>query len=85
MRAKYIGEDCVYADPVAAQSIMLENGQVYDIETEYEGPQLLVNGQMLIHPDATIWVVFSDKNIRMPYAPDLVDTQWTVVEDDSSR
>ena len=85
MKAKYIGEDCVYADPVAAQSIMLEHDKVYNIEVEHEGPQCFVNGQAIIHPDATLWVIFPDKNIRMPYAPDLVDTQWTVVEDDSSR
>ena len=85
MKARYIGEDCVYADPIAAQSIMLENGKAYDIETEYEGPQLFVNNQMIAHPDATVWVSFPDKNIRMPYAPDLVDSQWRVMEDDSSR
>lgn len=72
---KYIGEDCVYADPVAAQSIHLENGKDYNVQIQHEGPMMVINGQQIESPDSTYWVCF-DNGVRMPYAPQCLPRQW---------
>lgn len=82
---RYIGDDTIFHNLVPCIDKQLVNGKCYDVELQIDSPQIIVNGQAIAHPDATVWVVFPDKNIRMPYAPDLVDSQWRVMEDDSSR
>lgn len=78
MKAQYIGEDCVYADPISAQSTVLENGKEYDIDTRYDSPQIIINNQVVEHPDATIWVMVN--GVEIPYAPSLLDNFWRAVE-----
>lgn len=74
--AKYIGEDMVYADPVSAKSIVLENGKEYDAQFHYDGPQVIINSQVVHHPDATIWAVLENGQINIPFAPDLISNFW---------
>ena len=74
--AKYIGEDMVYADPVSAKSIVLENGKEYDAQFHYDGPQVIINSQAVYSPDATIWAVLENGQINIPFAPDLISNFW---------
>lgn len=76
MMATYIGEDCVYADPISAKSIMLENNKQYNIDTRYDGPTIIVNNQQVVSPNATTWVIVDGVNI--PYAPQLIQNFWKV-------
>ena len=74
--ATYIGENCVYGDPISGKSVVLENGKEYQAEFHYEGPQMIVNGQVIHHPDATIWAVLENGQVNIPYAPDLFSNFW---------
>ena len=77
MMATYIGEDCVYADPISAKSIVLENNKQYDINTRYDEPSIVINNErVVLSPNATVWVTVEDVNI--PYAPDLIQNFWKV-------
>lgn len=74
--SKYIGEDMVYGDPVTGQSICLENGTDYNVQFHYEGPQVVINNQVVQHPDATIWAVIDDGRVNIPFAPNLIHDFW---------
>ena len=74
--AKYIGEDMFYGDPVTGQSITLQNGAEYNVQFQYERPQMIVNGQAIHHPEATIWAVIDNGKVNIPFAPDLIRTFW---------
>ena len=73
---KYIGEDMVYGDPVTGQSITLQNGTDYNVQFQYDGPQAIINSQVLYHPDATIWAILENGQINIPFAPDLISNFW---------
>lgn len=76
MNFKYSGEDFVYADPLTGQSVLIENDKVYDIVPKYDGPQMIVNGMAVYHPDATIWAVVDDGRVNIPYAPERFHVYW---------
>ena len=69
---KYIGEDMFYGDPVTGQSITLQNGTDYNVQFQFDGGQTIVNGQVLYHPDSTMWAVIDDGRVNIPFAPDLI-------------
>lgn len=74
--ATYIGEDCVYGDPISGKSVVLENGKEYQVEFHYDGPQTIINGQVLYHPDATIWAILENGQVSIPYAVELFANFW---------
>jgi uncharacterized protein YlzI (FlbEa/FlbD family) len=74
---KYIGESTEWHNLSPDVTIELKNGEDYDVQLQQEGPQMIVNGQMVIHPDTTIWAVFNGREqIRIPYAANLVNNFW---------
>lgn len=74
--AIYIGEDCVYGDPISGKSVVLENGKEYQAEFRYEGPQTIINNQAIYHPDATIWAILGNGQVGIPYAVELFPNFW---------
>ena len=70
--AKYIGEDMFYGDPITGQSITLQNGTDYNVQFQYDGTQTIINGQVIYHPEATMWAV----RVNIPFAPDLISNFW---------
>ena len=75
--AKYIGEDMVYADPISAKSIVLENGKEYDAQFQYDCvPQVIINSQVVQPPGATVWAILENGQINIPFAPDLISNFW---------
>lgn len=57
--------------------IAVEENQEYDIDIQYEGPQIIINGQQTLHPDGTLWVVFQGQG-RIPYSKECIKRQWEV-------
>ena len=74
--AKYIGEDMFYGDPIIGQSITLQNGTDYNVQFQYDGTQTIINGQVIYHPEATMWTVIDDGRVNIPFAPDLISNFW---------
>lgn len=74
--AKYIGEDMFYGDPFTGQSITLQNGTDYNVQFQYDGPQTIINGQIIYPPEATMWAVIDEGKVNIPFAPDLISNFW---------
>lgn len=74
-KVKYIGQKEEYTDILTKEDIVLSPGEYYDIDISLDGPQMIVNGQQMIHPDSTVWIHVGDK-ISIPYAPSLVSNFW---------
>lgn len=77
MLTKYIGEDEEWHNLLPSKTIELKNSQLYDVDFQIEGPQMIVNGQPVIAPDSTIWCVFPD-GVKIPYAANLLENFWEV-------
>ena len=75
---RYIEKDTIFHNLVPRVDIQLINGECYDIELRIDSPQIIVNGQAVEHPDATIWVRVN--GVEIPYAPSLLDNFWRAVE-----
>lgn len=75
---KYIAETLVHTNQVTGQSIELVQNQEYDINIRHDGPQMIINGQPVIHPDSTVWVILQgdEGQIQLPYAPSCLSRQW---------
>lgn len=70
---------CVSTDPQNVNTqinVELVHGEQYDIDIQQDGPQYIVNGQPMVHPDSTFWVVFS--NGRAPYNQECLTKHWEV-------
>lgn len=72
---RYIGQDMVWQNLIPPISQELKNGQSYDVQISSDSPQMIVNGQPMIHPNASILVNF-DNGVSIPYAPDLFNNFW---------
>ncbi len=57
----------------------LENGKQYIVEIQQDGPVTVINGQYLIDPNTTIWIIFLDKQCRIPYSPEAILKQWRIL------
>lgn len=79
MKAIYTHDDCVYADQYNAASIVLEKDKEYDIEIQYDGPQIIVNGQVIASPQST-YIVTVNQTIQIPYAPERLKDFWRIIE-----
>lgn len=75
--ATYIGEDCVYGDPISGKSVVLENGKEYQVEFHYDGPPLTIINEQAIYPlGATVWAILGNGQVSIPYAPELFPNFW---------
>lgn len=79
MRATYIHDDCVYADQYNAASIVLEKDKEYDVEIQYDGSQVIINGQALAAPGSS-YIVTINGSVQIPYAPERLKDFWMVIE-----
>lgn len=79
MRATYIHDDCVYADQYNAASIALEKDKEYDVEIQWDGSQMIVNGQALAMPGSS-YIVTVDGRVQIPYAPERLKDFWRIIE-----
>lgn len=71
MKAKYIGPEYEF------NNLSLVKGQEYDIQIEQTGPAIVVNGQPVISPNASMIVHIN--NVSIPYAPDLMQNAWQLL------
>lgn len=78
MNIKFIGPEYTYTDALSNESIDLKTNQIYDIDLQYDGPQVIVNGQRVFDDNGTFWVVFNGMNIQIPYAHSCLLKQWEV-------
>ena len=85
-RLQYIGETqtikAATLDPRDIENwvdIELEKDKQYIVELQQDGPVTMINFQMIIDPNTTIWVIFPDKNGRIPYSPEAILHQWRMV------
>ena len=76
MKATYIHDDSVYADQYNAASIVLEKDKEYNIDIQYDGPQVIINGQALAAPDSS-YIVTVNGTVQIPYAPDRLKDFWS--------
>lgn len=74
--SKYIGPVCDYTDTMTGRTLHLETNESYSLDIRQDGPVMVVNGQRVVHPDATIWLMFEDGAIQMPYSIEALPKQW---------
>lgn len=59
--------------------IFIETGKQYIVELQQDGPITVINGQMIIDPNATFWIIFPSFGGRIPYSPEAILKQWKMV------
>lgn len=74
--SKYIGPTKDYTDAISGKTIHLEQNKTYSLDIRQDGPVMVVNGQRVVHPDATIWLMFENGTIQMPYSIEALPKQW---------
>lgn len=72
---KYIGENTTWHNLIPQQDQELVKDTVYNVEVKYDGPQVIINGQQVLDPNGTVWVIF-DNGCSIPYAPNLLSKFW---------
>lgn len=77
VKAIFNGDTYLFTNQYTATSTTLEQGKEYDIEWQYDGPQVLVNGHKIQHPLGTIWVKVNGCDI--PFAPECFQRQWKLI------
>ena len=59
--------------------IKIENGKQYLVELQQDGPITIVNGQTIIDPNTTIWIIFPSFGGCIPYSSEAILKQWRLV------
>lgn len=59
--------------------LLLENGKQYIVELQQDGAITVFNGNVVIDPDITMWIIFLDKQCRIPYSPEAILKQWRML------
>lgn len=72
---RYVGEDMVWHNLIPQIDQELKNGQYYDVQVSSDGPQMMVNGQPIVHPNSSVIVSFRN-GVSIPYAPNLFHLFW---------
>jgi hypothetical protein len=57
--------------------INVEQNKEYDVDIQLDGPQMIINNVPVIHPDATLWVIFPNLG-RVPYSKDCIKHHWEI-------
>jgi len=86
-RLEYIGPTQTFkAAPINIPSIdeskvdiKLENGKQYLVELQQDGPVTIINGQHLIDPNTTIWIILPSLGGCIPYSPEAILNQWRMI------
>jgi hypothetical protein len=77
-KAIFKGDTYLFTNQYTATSTMLEQNKEYDIEWYYDGPQVMVNGHAIVHPEGTIWVKVG--GCEVPFTPECFKRQWEVLQ-----
>lgn len=59
--------------------IFIENGKQYLVELQQDGPVTIINGNMMIDPNTTIWIIFPSLGGRIPYSPEAILKHWKMI------
>ena len=59
--------------------ITVENGKQYIVELQQDGPVTIFNGNMVVDPNTTMWVIFPSLGGRIPYSPEAILKQWRLL------
>lgn len=59
--------------------ISVENGKQYIVEIQQDGPITVFNGNIIVDPNTTMWVIFPSLGGRIPYSPEAILKQWRMV------
>ena len=59
--------------------IPVENGKQYIVELQQDGPVTMINGNLLIDPNTTMWIIFPSFGGRIPYSPEAILKQWRII------
>lgn len=84
-RLEYIGPTQTFKaaalDPMDLNliDISVENGKQYIVELQQDGPVTMINGNLLIDPNTTIWIIFPSFGGRIPYSPEAILKQWRII------
>ena len=84
-RLEYIGETqtikaaALHPQDLNLIDIELKNGEQYLVGLQQDGPITVYNGQTIIDPNTTIWIVFPSFGGRIPYSPEAILKQWRLV------
>lgn len=71
---KYLGKELTYKDPCSGASVTLVPNKEYDVSFEYQGPQVIINGQPVYDPNSTVWAHV--ESVAIPYAPHVLSNFW---------
>lgn len=84
---KYIGPTqtfqaaALYPNDLTMREIEVKEGESYLIDFVPDGQQVIINGQSIITPDSSIWVVFVNEQCRIPYSPECIENHWKLTPD----
>lgn len=84
-RLQYIGDTqtikaaSLHPQDLTLIDINLNNGQQYIVELQQDGPITMLNGQLIIDPNTTIWIIFPSLGGRIPYSPEAILKQWRLL------
>lgn len=59
--------------------IFIEHGKQYIVEMQQDGPVTVFNGNVMIDPNTTIWIIFPSLGGRIPYSPEAILKQWKMI------
>lgn len=59
--------------------IKIEKNKQYIVELQQDGSTMILNGQLIMPPDATIWIIFPSFGGRIPYSPEAILNQWRLL------
>lgn len=71
---KYLGKELTYKNPVNEVSVTLIPDKEYNVTFEYEGPQIIINGQPVYDPNGVVWAYV--EGVGIPYAPHVLSDFW---------
>ena len=79
---KYIGPTHMFKaagldqQDLAVRDFEVQEGQSYLVDLVPDGQRIVINGQNILTPGASIWVVFINERCKIPYAPELLSNHW---------
>ena len=84
-RLEYIGPTQTFQASSLNPSILnlidvhIEQGQQFVAELRQDGPMTIINGQYLIDPNTTMWVVLPSLGCQIPYSPEAILNHWKMI------
>ena len=84
-RLEYIGPTQTFQAPSLNPGVLnlidvhLEHGQQFIVELRQDGPMTIINGQYLIDPNTTMWVILPSLGCQIPYSPEAILNHWKIL------